>query len=1215
MAVTRTDEPLSFAGGDYLAIQLSGDLVPADQVAVSVSAGTLSLSGTSGLTFSVGDGTDDSAMTFQAADSATANQALDGLSYQPPSGYAGRPVLSIEVSGTQTATALQPIAVHAWLDANAARSQILAGVSTIHSGVQPGRLIAYGLEAYSVARYPGDLSEGPLVAAASWGLGRVLAVPDHQMLNMGSYGTESGTFFRNGLAWLAGTTATGISVVTYDQEVADWLLAEGYTQVSVVSEAGLPAGLVGADVFVGAWMGSSEPTANLNALTEFAAAGGGLFIADYGVGYDWWWGKPIYEAPGNRLLREPGIGFRDQNRWDTGLIDASTPGVGQIHAGVLLSMLADSSPYTADELEEGAYLMEGLYVALPPGDPLLQQLDLYYQARIDLVHPTPSSPVTEAFDKALLRREMDLIRDLPPGEVTAHRTADEVYGAVPPGAPRVQRTVTVQSSLCRWQATGLYAAPGEVVTVTLPAAYTGEGFLVRISGHVDNISGRSSWSRVPYGVARSFAADSTSFQVASAFGGALYVDVGSEPPSARGIPDFDITIDGAVEAPLFVLGQTTDAAWIASLRDHPAPYAELVSRHLAISLPAAVIRDLDVPTALMTYWDQVVAAQDYVGALEPFRCGPERFNLDVQISVGYLHAGYPIQGPVSTAAGLVDLSNLLANGNWGYFHELGHEAQRRPDKAWGWDNAYTFPGDTEVTVNIFANASLETVAPGVGIGGWGYCAHQGETMVKALDTVQDAGAPAFDDKDPYPYYFQLADGFGFDTYRAVFQTYHDDFAADPGSLPSGEQEEKDQWLLRWSQVSGFNMIPYMVTYWGLEVSPAMLSQVGALGLPDWLPAVGTVEQASVQTGASVLLDLAGQALSYNGIATLGTLGTVSHGSLVNHGNGTVTYTPAPGFTGTDTFSYTLLSSTGAEMETEVRVDVTRLAVRADYWYQVGGTGIAVLRPLFLAPDETVSLPTMEIPVDRTNDYGARLRTLLTVPETGNYIFWIASDDDGELWLSENGQAAQAQRVAYVDGWTDHRVWTRYASQKSASIALTAGQTIYLEALMKEGGGGDHLSVAWTPPGGAREVLSSANAVLRLPAEVNPTTLYEDWARVMGIDGSVAGQTSNPDGDLLLNLQEYGFGSHPGLAGSGAQVLPEDVADTFVYHRRVDAAWRGLHYTLETATSLNPSDWAPVAGISESLTSLDASFEEVRISAPLTPGIDQEYLRVGITFTP
>ena len=57
-------------------------------------------------------------------------------------------------------------------------------------------------------------------------------------------------------------------------------------------------------------------------------------------------------------------------------------------------------------------------------------------------------------------------------------------------------------------------------------------------------------------------------------------------------------------------------------------------------------------------------------------------------------------------------------------------------------------------------------------------------------------------------------------------------------------------------------------------------------------------------------------------------------------------------------------------------------------------------------------------------------------------------------------------IASVPDWTDSRQWNKYSTQKSAPspITLTAGQRYYVEALQKEGGGGDNLAVGWAKPG-------------------------------------------------------------------------------------------------------------------------------------------------------
>jgi gliding motility-associated-like protein len=99
-----------------------------------------------------------------------------------------------------------------------------------------------------------------------------------------------------------------------------------------------------------------------------------------------------------------------------------------------------------------------------------------------------------------------------------------------------------------------------------------------------------------------------------------------------------------------------------------------------------------------------------------------------------------------------------------------------------------------------------------------------------------------------------------------------------------------------------------------------------------------------------------------------------------------------------------------------------------------------------------------------DNFGVRVRGFICPPTTGNYIFYINSDDYSELWLSPSGDPAIKNKIAFVNGNTGLNQWNVYTSQKSASIALTAGQSYYIEALMKEGAGGDHLQVAWELPG-------------------------------------------------------------------------------------------------------------------------------------------------------
>ena len=104
-ATTDEDTPFTFNVSNTISVADVDAGVNSVQVALSVSHGTLSLSGVAGLSFSfgdangtgAGDGTDDAAMTFRGTLSHV-NAALSGLVYAPASNYNGPDSLSIAVN-------------------------------------------------------------------------------------------------------------------------------------------------------------------------------------------------------------------------------------------------------------------------------------------------------------------------------------------------------------------------------------------------------------------------------------------------------------------------------------------------------------------------------------------------------------------------------------------------------------------------------------------------------------------------------------------------------------------------------------------------------------------------------------------------------------------------------------------------------------------------------------------------------------------------------------------------------------------------------------------------------------------------------------------------------------------------------------------------------------------------------------------------------------
>ena len=137
------------------------------------------------------------------------------------------------------------------------------------------------------------------------------------------------------------------------------------------------------------------------------------------------------------------------------------------------------------------------------------------------------------------------------------------------------------------------------------------------------------------------------------------------------------------------------------------------------------------------------------------------------------------------------------------------------------------------------------------------------------------------------------------------------------------------------------------------------------------------------------------------------------------------------------------------------------------WDNISGNNISNI-PLQTTPTSTSQLTSFEGPLNIADKYGSRIRGYICPPQTGSYTFWIATDDDGELWLSTDDQPVNKVRIANVNGWTNYREWNKYPSQQSAVITLQAGKKYYVEALQKDGGGWNNLTVQWRLPDATME---------------------------------------------------------------------------------------------------------------------------------------------------
>jgi hypothetical protein len=94
-----------------------------------------------------------------------------------------------------------------------------------------------------------------------------------------------------------------------------------------------------------------------------------------------------------------------------------------------------------------------------------------------------------------------------------------------------------------------------------------------------------------------------------------------------------------------------------------------------------------------------------------------------------------------------------------------------------------------------------------------------------------------------------------------------------------------------------------------------------------------------------------------------------------------------------------------------------------------------------------------------DNYGDSLSGWITPTVSGDYTFFIASDDASQLLLSTDANPANVVTIAQETGCCNPFLEPP-AGQTSVPIALLANTRYFIQALHAEGGGGDYVKVAW-----------------------------------------------------------------------------------------------------------------------------------------------------------
>ncbi|NGO40469.1 hypothetical protein G4L39_13860, partial [Limisphaera ngatamarikiensis] len=152
------------------------------------------------------------------------------------------------------------------------------------------------------------------------------------------------------------------------------------------------------------------------------------------------------------------------------------------------------------------------------------------------------------------------------------------------------------------------------------------------------------------------------------------------------------------------------------------------------------------------------------------------------------------------------------------------------------------------------------------------------------------------------------------------------------------------------------------------------------------------------------------------------------------------------------------------------------------WEYYPGVSLASIRAgTHGAAAQVRAVEAFDSPANFADNYASRLSGLFVPPVTGNYVFFIAADDDADLYLGTNASPASKRLIAQQEGWAGRNNWLSHgggggplASTQRRSdlwspdggvsqpyglgIPLVAGQKYWIEAIHREGSGGDNLGV-------------------------------------------------------------------------------------------------------------------------------------------------------------
>lgn len=664
-----------------------------------------------------------------------------------------------------------PLLAQTPFDAEAERRLLLKDVSAIPALGRPGAVYISGETAFPVILSPtGERS--PLVVAGSLGKGRVVGFGHEGYVSKeGAKNPQICFLVRNAVRWTAKSKEKPTILVKNAGEWADYFQSQNFSVKRLNWNETITAEMLESiDVVFVNPEHLDQNKGEVNLVKTATQNGKGLVVG--GLGWGW-----------KQLNRNKSL--KDEQKANILCADAGFE-------------------WTEDILWSDNF----------PADITLPEMINYKNAKQYVLQNDFKTADKNIYGMALSTVMSNLVRR----QEKPFVIASDFPKSAPKGSPKVIKKITIDTKVPYWHCTGLYAQAGEAVTLTAGEVKQGI-FKIRIGTHTDKLyKVEGAWKRHPE-ISLAYPMNAGKNEVFNPFGGMIYIEV---PENYQG-ENLTLQIAGAVEAPFFKLGSTSLEEWKNKIRYAPAPWGEIEGNNFAFTVESEYLKDLENPDEVAKFWDKIQAANRDLVDWDIKKPHKMRLAFDRQISLGYMHSGYPIMAHVGKdyVDEQANIINLTDTKKWGFVHELGHNHQ---------ESAWTFDGTTEVTCNLFSMYALETV--------------MNAKNEQAIETLRFSmlrklwekylnEGKSFETWKKEPFialmmYKQLIENYGWDALKRVFKKYKQ---MPKDALPKNDDEKRDVWLKVYSETVGENLSGFFDA-WNIPISEKAKNELTQLPNAD-----------------------------------------------------------------------------------------------------------------------------------------------------------------------------------------------------------------------------------------------------------------------------------------------------------------------------------------------------------------------------------------------